>query len=92
MLVGRSSEKLNSAAADLPDQSRVLIAAGDTASQEAADKIFKDAVSKFGQVDVLVNGAGAMNLGPVGQLGSSEWWENFVSCAYPTGSGLNIAI
>lgn len=94
VLVGRSADKLEAAAADLPAQlqDRVLTVAGNIASQEFADSAIKQAVSKFGQVDVLVNAAGAMNVGPVDKLESSDWWENFVSTAFDMSRGpwLNI--
>ncbi|KAG8165427.1 hypothetical protein KVR01_005702 [Diaporthe batatas] len=77
VLVARTAEKLEAVTEDLADHSRVLTISGNVASQEDADKVFKEAVERFGQVDVLVNAAGAMNVAPIDQISSSAWWENF---------------
>lgn len=79
VLVGRSLEALQSAIEDLKsDTTRVLPLSGSVTSQAAVDDIFKKVISEFGKVDVLVNAAGVMNVGPIGVLDSDKWWENFV--------------
>ncbi|KAI3401096.1 hypothetical protein diail_241 [Diaporthe ilicicola] len=77
VLVGRDLEKLRSAMNDLDAGSRVLPIAADSLVQDEADGIFSQAREHFGRVDVLVNAAGTMGVGPIGILSSSDWWQNF---------------
>jgi NAD(P)-dependent dehydrogenase (short-subunit alcohol dehydrogenase family) len=55
---GRSSERLQAAATRLNAGERFLGVAGDVGKPEVAQKVFEQAVAKYGKVDVLVNNAG----------------------------------
>ena len=51
----------------------------DITRTEDVKAIFEKAVSKFGQVDVLINAAGRMNQGAMtGEIDPNVWWEDFV--------------
>lgn len=71
-------------AAELNGAGTVFPIAADCLSQEEVDGVFKQAVERFGRVDILVNAAGDMSVGPVGTLSSADWWHNFVSQTHPT--------
>ncbi|PNS21861.1 Diacetyl reductase [Sphaceloma murrayae] len=53
---------------------KLLVVEGDITSEPTLDKLFSDAISKFGQVDCLVNNAGIMDrMEPAGELEKSAW-------------------
>ncbi len=64
VLNGRTEDKLNRAASQLGQPSQLAIVAGDVTKTETADRIVNAAVDQFGQVDVLVNNAGAFHTKP----------------------------
>lgn len=73
------------AVADLKAGStKLLPLAGDITSDTDVDTIYEKVLAEFGTVDILVNATGAMNVGPIGVLQPSKWWENFVSLTVPT--------
>lgn len=78
VLVGRNEVKLQAAHRDLDAGGKVLPIAANILLQEEADGVFRQALDKFGHVDVLVNASGTMKAGPIGILTTEEWWENFV--------------
>src|SRR6266446_700396 len=61
---GRSTERLQAAAAKLNAGERFLGVAGDVGKPESAQKVFKQAIAKYGKVDVLVNNAGIFSAKP----------------------------
>ncbi|KAL1873942.1 hypothetical protein Daus18300_003815 [Diaporthe australafricana] len=77
VVVGRNSEKLKSVAHDLDAGSRGLPIAADSIVQDEVDAMFCQARDHYGRVDFLINAAGTMNVGPIGTLSSSDWWQNF---------------
>ena len=79
MLVGRNLGKLTSVAQELDAGSRVLPLSAKSIVQDEVDTVFNQACEHFGRVDILVNAAGTMGVGPIGTLSSSDWWQNFVS-------------
>ncbi|ROW16753.1 hypothetical protein VPNG_01590 [Cytospora leucostoma] len=78
VLVGRNQKSLEAVVADLKsDSTKLLPLAGDITSDTDVDAIYNKVLAAFGKVDVLVNAAGAMNVGPIGVLEPPKWWENF---------------
>lgn len=71
VLTARDSEELERArwlllrrrAIGSPDD--VLIVAGDLRQPESAERLMREATSRFGAVDILVNNAGIITVGPV---------------------------
>jgi NAD(P)-dependent dehydrogenase (short-subunit alcohol dehydrogenase family) len=76
VLVGRDAKKLESTADDLTGPS--LVATGNIANETDVDGIFKHAIERFGRVDTVINAAGTMNTGPIGQIEPSKWWQDYV--------------
>ena len=60
----RTAERLDAAAARLEATDRFVGVAGDIALPETADRLFEQAMARFGHVDVLVNNAGIFNAKP----------------------------
>ncbi|ROV87536.1 hypothetical protein VMCG_10684 [Cytospora schulzeri] len=78
VLVGRNQKSLDGVVADLKaDSAKLLPIVGDITSDTDVDAIYKKALAEFSKVDILVNAAGAMNVGPIGVIEPSKWWENF---------------
>lgn len=77
MLVGRDAKKLESVASEL--KGSTFVAAGDITKEEDVKAIFVAAIAKFGTVDVVVNTAGILNYGVIGELEPSQWWADHVS-------------
>lgn len=77
VLVARNGEGLQKAKKDLASGSEVLTIVADVTSVADTDAVFKEAMEKFGHVDVVVNAFGAMNVAPVGAQSAAAWWENF---------------
>lgn len=69
-LVGRSEETLRATAADLPKETEVI--AADLTNPGAPATVFATAVERLGQIDVLVNNAGAENFTAADQLTAEE--------------------
>lgn len=60
----RTQERLKKAADHLGAPSNFLAVAGDIGLKATAEKIIREAVAKFGQVDILINNAGIFNAKP----------------------------
>ena len=69
---GRSTERLQAAAAKLNAGERFLGVAGDVGRPESAQKVFKQAIAKYGKVDVLVNNAGVFTAKPFVEFTTEE--------------------
>lgn len=87
MLAARNQDSLLTVADTLKSISssiRTLAISTDVSSETQVENLFKQAVEKFGRVDVVVHSAGV--LGPVANIGDAPvdaWWQAFVSPAYP---------
>ena len=64
-------------------RSKVLVRPCDTTSETAVKALYEDLGIHFDKVDVLINSAGAMNAGLMGEIEPALWWENFVSIHTP---------
>jgi len=84
---GRSSERLQAAAAHLKAGERFLGVAGDAGKPESARQVFEQAVARYGKVDVLVNNAGIFTAKPFVQFTPAEIEEqistNLKGVLYP---------
>ncbi|KAJ4299847.1 hypothetical protein N0V90_005093 [Kalmusia sp. IMI 367209] len=74
VLVGRDAKKLEDVATEL--KGNTFIASGDITKEDDVKAIFEKAIAKFGSVDVIVNTAGFLNYGMVGQLEPAQWWSD----------------
>jgi 3-hydroxybutyrate dehydrogenase len=75
MLTGRSKENGAKALAELGDGDRTAFCAGDATDRTSIDAALETAVSRFGQLDILVNNVGgAEDFAPVAAM-SDEVWE-----------------
>ena len=70
ILVDRTQKTLDKAVHDLGSKSRVLAIKADISGT------FKQAVTQFGQVDVVVNTSSVASIGPVGLIDPSTWSES----------------
>lgn len=78
VLVARTFEKLQLAARELNADGKAMPIAANTIQQVETDNVLKQAMERFGQVDVLVNASGTMDLGLIGTISPIDWWRNFV--------------
>ena len=56
-----------------------VIAGGSIAVEADVKSIFAEAVKKYGAVDVVVNTAGTMKSGTIGEIEPAQWWIDYVS-------------
>lgn len=77
VLNGRTKEKLDGVAGDLPDE-RTLVIAGDVSNSNDVAHLISETVSRFGAIDCLVNNAGVAQTGEPGDL-SLEDFEMMMS-------------
>jgi NAD(P)-dependent dehydrogenase (short-subunit alcohol dehydrogenase family) len=85
---GRSTERLQAAAAQLNAGQRFIGVAGDVGRPESAAQVFEQAIAAFGKVDVLVNNAGIFTAKPFVQFTPAEIEEqigtNLKGVLYPS--------
>jgi short-subunit dehydrogenase len=72
LLVARTKKKLEAAAAELPDKTRVEIFAMDVADPDACVDMFKKADFEFGRIDILINNAGYHQRGPFASVDAAD--------------------
>ncbi|WP_423822662.1 SDR family oxidoreductase [Salinisphaera sp. SPP-AMP-43] len=73
VLVGRTRDKLDRVAADLPDPERVMIRPADVSKADEANALVEDVVSRFGGLDVLFNNAGVATQGRIPDTDDATW-------------------
>jgi 3-oxoacyl-[acyl-carrier protein] reductase len=76
VLVARDTDGLAGTAADLGED-RVLLLARDLRGREVADEVVAATLARFGQLDALVNNAGATQRGDFLELPDSDWDDGF---------------
>jgi NAD(P)-dependent dehydrogenase (short-subunit alcohol dehydrogenase family) len=64
MLTGRDEDKLKALSQSLENNS-IHFLAGDITNPESREELIKETIQKFGQLDILVNGAGIIAMGSV---------------------------
>lgn len=74
VLAGRTRDKLEKLAADLP-QERGMVRVTDVSRLEDVEGLVRDAVQRFGRLDVLVNNAGVAPEGKVTEASAEDWRE-----------------
>ncbi|SFD88862.1 SDR family NAD(P)-dependent oxidoreductase [Roseivivax sediminis] len=72
VLVGRTREKLETVAKDLPSAATV---AADVGTAEDVETVAKEARDRFGGIDILVNNAGVVSGGRVDEVAPEDWNE-----------------
>ncbi|TIA77071.1 NAD(P)-binding protein [Aureobasidium pullulans] len=88
ILVGRKASLLQEPAeaiTSINEDVKVLIVTADLTSEADVEELFRQAKVTFGKVDVVVNTAGTMTGGPIGDMTPQQWWTDFVSCPLPLG-------
>src|SRR5215467_448615 len=75
VLVARSKDQLESLAKSLPNES--FVQALDLREPESAPRIVASVIKKFGNLDLLVNNAGATRRGDFLVLTDQEWLDGF---------------
>lgn len=73
VLVGRTQDKLDRLAAEMPDTDRVLVRPTDVADVDQVKGLFTDVIDRFGRLDVLVNNAGTAVDGPLAEASDEDW-------------------
>src|SRR4029077_18665526 len=74
-LVGRRLSHLESVAAEIGD--RALAVPANVSDHNSIGRVVEEAVSRFGQINVLVNNAGILHVGTAEQITESQWDETF---------------
>ncbi|UEM01282.1 SDR family oxidoreductase [Skermanella rosea] len=72
VLCGRTRDKLESVAKDLPAD-RTLVHAADVADRQAVEGLVDAAVERFGRLDLMVNNAGIAPTGPITEASVEDW-------------------
>ena len=76
---GRSAEHLRATAARLDAGARFLGVAGDVGRPESAQRVFEQAIARYGKVDVLVNNAGIFAVKPFVEFTPQEVEEQIAT-------------
>ena len=82
VLVGRKAETLNLTAENISKVSKsipVIAEPTDITNETSVKSLFDKVKAKFGKAHVLVNSAGTMGGGMVGDVPLPSWWMDFVS-------------
>ncbi|CAD0044998.1 unnamed protein product [Aureobasidium pullulans] len=80
ILVGRKASLLqepSEAIAYINQDVKVLKITADLTSETDVEELFRQAKATFGKVDVVVNTAGTMTGGPIGDMTPQQWWTDF---------------
>ncbi|MDE1184222.1 SDR family oxidoreductase [Paraburkholderia sp.] len=72
VLVGRTQAKLEHVAATLPTE-RTLAQVVDMRNYDDVDMLVTMIVQRYGQLDVIVNNAGVVKMGPIDALSLEDW-------------------
>lgn len=72
VLAGRTQDKLDRVAADLP-AGKFLVRVTDVSQQSEVEGLVADTVRQFGRLDVLVNNAGVATEGKITESSADDW-------------------
>jgi len=72
VLNGRREHKLHETIAGF-DAAKSLVHPGDVSDEEYVKRLVRDSVTKFGKLDVLVNNAAIVHVGPFAQITTQDW-------------------
>ena len=72
VLNGRREHKLHETIAGF-DAAKSLVHPGDVSDEEYVKRLVRDSVTKFGKLDVLVNNAAIVRVGPFAQITTQDW-------------------
>ena len=79
ILTARDAERLARLAESLTERGANAIAiAADVTDENQVEKVFHQAMARFGSLDILVNNAGVFDGGPIDQL-SVETWDKVIA-------------
>jgi len=73
VLVGRTQDKLDKLAAELPATDRVFVRPTDVADADQVNGLFTDVIERYGRLDVLVNNAGTAVGGSIADASDDDW-------------------
>jgi NADP-dependent 3-hydroxy acid dehydrogenase YdfG len=51
----------------------------DVTDKKSVDNLWAKVKENYGTADVLINNAGILNSGGVGEISADDWWSDFVS-------------
>ncbi|KAG2162034.1 hypothetical protein JADG_001773 [Aureobasidium aubasidani] len=80
ILVGRKASLLQEPAeaiSSINKDVKVLTVTANLTSEADVEELFSQAKTTFGKVDVVVNTAGTMTGGPIGDMTPQQWWTDF---------------
>ena len=82
VLVGRNTDSLDAAAQNVKSVNKdvpTLVQKADIASEADVQALYEAVKRNFSKADVLVNSAGVLSLGKIGEAEPAAWWKDFVS-------------
>ncbi len=84
--MGRKAETLNLTAENISKISKsisIIVEPTDVSDESSVKSLFGKIKAHYGKAHVLVNSAGSMNGGMIGDIPMASWWGDFVgdSCS-----------
>jgi meso-butanediol dehydrogenase/(S,S)-butanediol dehydrogenase/diacetyl reductase len=73
VLAGRTRDKLDEVAQTIGKDDKVLVRPTDVADLSDVEGLVRDAVARFGRLDVLVNNAGTVVEGKITEVSAEDW-------------------
>lgn len=95
VLAGRKAESLELTADNVSQISKnipIIVQRTDVSDETSVRSLFAKTKTQFSKVDVLVNAAGSMGGGMIGELPLASWWADFVSRKLPRFSNVPLKL
>lgn len=73
VLTGRTQDKLERVANELPDRERALVRPTDVADAEQVNAMVNEVIERFGRIDVLINNAGKATQSRITETDDETW-------------------